>query len=274
MSKRPLRPDITYMSRRTKPIPRAAEVTQAEVVPASAPPPRASNDGLTLGQTTPPSSGSAAIGHVSLGGATLNLDSRGGAQPPRQRTTIQGTALTPRQSRPGAVSSRLFPAPNFSSVRDLSEENPVVRLNARQAGIGSLVVSGARSTTWEDVNLTTGAENAHGDTAGTAVITPGNRPLVAFHEGSAVIALRHIQQLRRAIFIAEATPLIVRTFGGAAAAITPRNSNAEKAILYISRVGELLELRAEYVADADDPIIWAEFGFRMTLPVNARPAHH
>jgi hypothetical protein len=150
----------------------------------------------------------------------------------------------------------------------------VVRLNSRQAGIGTLLISGAHSTAWEGTDLTTGAENLSGQKMGTTLFTRGNRPLVAFHEGSVAVTLRHLQHLRRAIFIAADAPLIVRLFDGAAAAVLPAKSNDEIAILYLSRIGELIELRAEYVADTNYEKIWANFGFRMTTPVNVHTAGH
>lgn len=146
------------------------------------------------------------------------------------------------------------------------------RLNSRQAGIGTLLISGASSTAWEGIDLTTGAEDFKGHKAGTTIHTRGNRPLVAFHEGSVAVTLRHVMHLRRAIFVAADAPLIVGLFDGTAAAVPPTNSDGEKAVLYLARVGELLELRAEYIADANDADIWAKFGFRMTTPLNVCPA--
>jgi hypothetical protein len=148
----------------------------------------------------------------------------------------------------------------------------VVRLNSRQAGIGTLLVSGAQSTAWQGTDLTTGAECLNGQEMGTTIFTRGNRPLVAFHEGSVAVALRHLQHLQRAIFIAAQAPLIVRLFDGAAVAVPPAKSRDEVAVLYLSRIAELIELRAEYVANADYERIWADFGFRMTTPVDIHPA--
>lgn len=150
----------------------------------------------------------------------------------------------------------------------------MARLNSRQAGIGTLLISGPRSTAWEGTDLTTGAESFSGQRAGTAVFTRGNRPLVAFHEGAVAVTLRHVQHLRRAIFVAADEPLIVRLFDGTAAAVPPPTSNGEIAVLHLSRIGELIELRAEYVANTNDEDIWATFGFRMTTPVNVHPAGH
>lgn len=156
----------------------------------------------------------------------------------------------------------------------MAEDAPVVRLNARQSGIGTLLVHGARSTAWEDIDQATGAENMHGETAGVASPTAGNRKLVAFHDGSAAIALRHVKRFRRAIFIAQDEPLVVSLFGGAALAVSPNTSDGKSAVLYISRIDNLLELRAEYVEAANDLAIWAAFGFTMTTPTHVQSGRH
>ena len=165
----------------------------------------------------------------------------------------------------------MFPAPAFGSVRQLDEANPVVRLDARQSAIGSLLVVGARSVTWEDTHRTTGARHTEGHRAGTPVITPGNRPLADMQDSSGIISLRHVRLLRRALFIAGETPLTIGVFDGAAAAVAPRNDDGLRTVLYVSRIGAVLELRAEYVpAVADDPTVWAMFGFTMTIPLDQR----
>lgn len=244
LNRRPPRPDISYISRRRKQTPTPATAAPA----ASAAAHRAISDY--------PSSGSPSFALTSS--PTLTLDRGNPMQP-----NVQGGAATPRERIDAA--SWLFPAPALRSLRHFSDEIRVARLDARQSGIGTLVVSGAQSVAWEDTNCTTGAENVHGAKAGSRVPTSGNRPLVAFHEGTAVITLRHIQQLRRAIFISGETPLTVEVYGGAAAVVLPRGS--EKAILYISRIGTLLELRVDYLAVSKAEDLWAQFGFRMTVPV-------
>lgn len=225
--------------------------------------------GLTLRRTSPAGATSAPADYVTGSPPSLNLDRRS-----TEQASLRGVTARSRPVIDDGVSSLLFPAPGFASGRHLSEESPVVRLNSRQAGIGTLLISGAHSAAWEGTDLTTGAENLNGQKMGTTVSTRGNRPLVAFHEGSVAVALRHVHQLRRAIFIAAEAPLVVRLFDEAAAAVLPPKSNGEKAVLYMSRIAELLELRAEYVADTNYEDIWAKFGFRMTTPVNIRPAGH
>ncbi len=113
----------------------------------------------------------------------------------------------------------------------------------------------------------TGAANRYGAHIGVPVTTPGKRMLVAFHEQSALVALRHVRKMRRAIFTAGHVPLTVRVFDGKSVAIVPANPRGDKAVLYVSRIGSVLELRVEYVAaQASDEAIWAEFGFTMSIP--------
>lgn len=169
------------------------------------------------------------------------------------------------------AAGRAFPAPAFGQLRQLGEAAPVARLNARQSAIGSLLVTGARSVAWEDARLTTGAHHIDGRMAGTRVSTPGNRPLVGIQDASGVVSLRHIRMLRRALFIAGETPLTIGVFDGAAAAVAPRDGRGLRTVLYASRIGTVVELRAEFVpADASDETVWSIFGFAMTLPVDQR----
>ena len=113
------------------------------------------------------------------GGLTLGAS-------PAPTPSAKASVLRSRSSGPlRPHRTRLFPAPGFGSVRELGEANPVVRLNARQSAVGSLLVTGVRSVAWEDQQLTTGAHHADGHKAGTAVITPGNRPLAGSRTGPA-----------------------------------------------------------------------------------------
>ena len=199
------------------------------------------------------------------GGLTL------GASPAPTPSTNATVASKPGPRPTPDASERLFPAPDFGSVRELGEANPVVRLNARQSAIGSLLVAGVRSVAWEDQQLTSGAHHADGHKAGTPVVTPGNRPLAGVQDGAAIVSLRHVRHLRRVLFVAGETPLTVGVFDGAAAAVAARNDAGLRSVLYVARVGAVLELRAEFVpADASDAAIWAIFGFTMTIPLDQR----
>ena len=148
----------------------------------------------------------------------------------------------------------------------------MVRLNARQSAIGSLLVAGARSVAWEDQQLHHGRPPRRRAQRRNAVITPGNRPLVGIQDSAGVVSLRHVRLLRRALFIAGETPLTVGVFDGAAAAVArPERCRACGPFCMSSRIGAVLELRAEFVpADASDAAMWAMFGFTMTIPLDQR----
>lgn len=240
------RPDITYLSRRRRP----------GTAPAAPGPGQTA--GARKDETTRPA--------PSTG---LNLERpRADSGGPRAAEMSAARNTHPAVNAPVLESALLFDAPRFTDTRQMTEDTPIVRLNARQSGIGTLLVHGARSVAWEDVDQVTGAESVHGETAGVASRTAGNRKLVAFHDGSAAVTLRHVKRLRRAIFIAQDQPLVVSLFGEAALAVAPTTADGKNAVLYISRIDGLLELRAEYIESAIDQTIWAAFGFTMTTPTH------
>jgi hypothetical protein len=174
-----------------------------------------------------------------------------------------GRSSTPA---PVAPESRLYPAPDFGSRPELSARNAVVRLSPRQSAIGSLFVTGTRGTAWEDAHRITGAQSVHREQIGTVVQTGGGRPLVGYVNRDAVVVLRHVRQLRRALFIAGAGPLMVQTFDGATTAVPGSLTEGRRTVLTLQRIGSILELRAESVpAEWDDGQIWREFGFTMTI---------
>jgi hypothetical protein len=167
--------------------------------------------------------------------------------------------------------ARLYPAPAFGTRAQLSARDAVVRLTPRQSAIGSLFVTGARGTAWEDANRITGAQSVHREQIGTAIQTAGGRPLVGYVNRDVVVVLRHVRQLRRALFIAAGGPLTVQTFDGAAAAIPGSLGEGRRTVLTLTRIGSVLELRAESVPDGwDDGQIWREFGFSMTIGLGRR----
>lgn len=281
------RADLVYLSRRRKGPAQVSPAASSPVAqspavqsPAAGSPvaqsPAAGSpapSGLTLGARTgtgpavPPAPSSPSVQSPAPSGLTL------GASPGAGRAAGAPTdaTSTARMSVPRAatVAERLFPAPAFGSLRQLSATAPVVRLNARQSAIGSMLVAGARSVAWEDNDRTTGAHHADGHHAGAAVTTPGNRPLAGIQDLSGVVPLRHVRLLRRALFIAGEAPLTIGVFDGAAAAVPARDEDGRRSVLYVSRIGPILELRAEFVpAEATDAAIWEIFGFTMTIPLD------
>ena len=246
----PVRTDIGYLRRRIKPTAQAAaERESAAAVPE---PRRAASVGLSL---APASAGTVSTGTATTGTASTATASTGAATPP--------AAVSP--------DSLPFAAPTIDDVRELGGTDPVLRLNARESAVGSLIVSGADVAVWEDTHRVTGSAGAAGDSAGTPVTTSGNRPLVGFDEADAIVSLRHVQQLRRALFIGRGPhPLGVQIFDGATVT-TARGDDSRMFILCLLRIGNLIELRAEPVdRTASDEAILSQFGFTLTPHVATR----
>jgi hypothetical protein len=260
-----VRSDVGYLRRRVKPQPAAAPAqAPAQAAPArdaparDAEPRRAPSAGLSLSPapgSSPPSTG---LSQHAPAAAAAGRPAPA-ATPLRQGRTPVSPELLP------------FPAPGINEVSQLGENEPVLRLNARQSAVGSLIISGADLAVWEDTSRVTGSATAAGDTAGTPVRTRGNRPLVGFDEADAIVSLRHVQELRRALFIARGPePLGVQLFTGATVTIAPGEHN-RMFILCLTRIGNLLELRAEPVDRNDsDAAILNQFGFSLTPYVATR----
>ncbi|WP_146073421.1 hypothetical protein [Cryobacterium sp. N22] len=255
-----VRADIGYLRRRVKPAapaataaPAAAERETAEAEPA---PRRAASAGLSL---APHPTGTASTGTASVSAGSTSTASPAG----RASVAAAPTAVSP--------DSLPFPAPTIDDVRELGGTEPVLRLNARESAVGSLIVSGADVAVWEDTDRVTGSAHASGDTAGTPVTTSGNRPLVGFDEADALVSLRHVRELRRALFVARGPHTLgVQVFDGATVT-TARGDDSRMFVLYLLRIGNLLELRAEPVdRTASDDTILKQFGFTLTPHVATR----
>ncbi|TFB98696.1 hypothetical protein E3O42_15125 [Cryobacterium adonitolivorans] len=241
----PVRTDIGYLRRRVRPAPAAESAALVSTAPENAAPEpeprRAASAGLSLAPATP-----------------------GPASP-------AGTAPVAAARPVVSPDSLPFPAPTIDDVRELGHSEPVLRLNARESAVGSLIVSGADVAVWEDADRVTGSANAAGDLAGTPVTTSGNRPLVGFDEADAVVSLRHVQELRRALFVARGPhPLGVQIFDGSTVT-TARGDDSRMFVLYLLRIGNLIELRAEPVdRTLSDDAILQQFGFTLTPHVVTR----
>lgn len=159
----------------------------------------------------------------------------------------------------------LFPAPGIEDVYELNFVDRVLRLSAVQSAIGTLVVSGSTAIAWENMRGVTGGQTVDGHKAGTPVTTAGNRALVGYHGREALVSLRHVREMRRAIFINRSTaPMGVQLFSGDTVALPPAAGGTQM-VLLVHRIGNVLELRAEPVPhDWPDVKIWQEFDFSMT----------
>lgn len=266
---RPERADLPYLRRRIKPT--AAQDVRHDPAPrteapgtptrglslarpsASSPPervapvPRAAPSGLLLGHT-----GSAAVR-----GAT-------GSPAPAAKSA----------PRPQVAPETLpFAAPSIDDVRELGDEHPVLRLNARESAIGTLIVTGAAFIIWEDRERVTGCQTPEGQPAGSLVTTSGNRPLVGFDRADALVSLRHVRELRRALFVPSGGELLgAQIFDGSTVTVAPGDETRTYA-LSLLRVENLLELRAEpFERSADAESLLQQFGYELTPTLTPRTA--
>ena len=270
----PTRTDVGYLRRRVRP---AAEPAPAAQAPASRPEPsapepaaRPASTGLSLGPAATPASAPASApssAGLSLGGPSAAGPTRASAAAPAPSGLSLGpTASAPRPASPAAPAGALpFPAPSIDEVRELGDDEPVLRLNPRESAIGSLIVTGASSAVWEDADRVTGAATSDGATTGSPVTTPGNRPLVGFDDSDVLVSLRHVGRLRRALFIARgAEPLGVQIFDGSTVTVAPGDEK-RMFVLSLLRIGSRVELRAEPVDRAvSDESIHRQFAFVLT----------
>lgn len=292
ISQRRKRPDLPFLTRRIRPedqLPASTPMPAPAVAPAPASMPQAplatpaaATPGLSLGgrpTTAPaPASPTSTASGTSVAGLSL------GNRPPAARPAPAGSPglslgappveaigrHAPPSVTPPAVPELLtpFPAPTATEVHELTEALPMVRLNARQSGIGSLSLIGTGTIAWESRTGMTGSASHHGTMLGRFIPTAGNRPLVELDAGRGLIALRHLAQLRRALFIcAPDTELSIALYDGLSVAL-PKPAPGRRNVLLLTRVGNLLELRSDPApADLDDAPIWGAFGFKMSVPL-------
>ncbi|GAA4366592.1 hypothetical protein [Paeniglutamicibacter cryotolerans] len=276
ISQRHKRPDLPFLTRRIRPedqrpasLPLAARATAPMAAPVAAPvsmppeivatpAPAAPAPGLSLGVRPPtaaaPASPPAGFPGLSLG--ALPVAAIGRHAPP-----VLPPPAVPDRAAP-------FPAPTAAEVHELTATLPMVRLNARQSAIGSLSLISRGTLVWESRTGITGSASSNGTMLGRYVPTAGNRPLVDLEAGRGLIALRHVAQLRRALFIcAPDTELSIALYDGLSFAL-PKPAPGRRNVLLLTRVGHLLELRSDPApSDLDDAPIWGAFGFKMSVPL-------
>ena len=251
MAERPTRTDLVFLRRRVKPqvavpdvpatpAPVSAPVSVAR--PAPAPEARASDPGRA-------SSG------LSLGGPRSST--------PSTASSASGVTGPPRPARPARPSRPApFPAPDVTDVRELSRDQPVVRLSPRRSAIGTLVVTGGVHAVWESTELVDGAAFSTGQRMGDVVTTSGNRPLVAFDGDEVLVALRHVRELRRALVVAgDGAWLQVELPGDRRLSVDPAEPG-ERVALAMLVVDGLLELRRVTLPDTlTPPLVHQRFGY-------------
>jgi hypothetical protein len=133
--------------------------------------------------------------------------------------------------------------PRLTANMVLDLDNPVVRLNARQSAIGSLIIEGANHFAWN-------AEGLHGTESITqedpSIPRYSNRKIVQFYKSSVVIGLMHFKKLRRVVIWGNTKDLVLKTYDGII--LTVRSNEGNNA-LYLSRIGNEIEIRCEAVED-------------------------
>lgn len=268
------RTDLPFLRRRIKPgHPQGAPNTAAAPVGASAPaaapgsPAASGSASLHLGraQASPAPANSA---HAAPTGARRPTGLVLGGAAPASSTDGRVQKLAAQREKAQNEDHEvqlLFPAPGIADLYELNLADRVLRLSALESSVGTLLVSGCSAVAWESVRRVTGGATVDGHKAGTPVMTAGNRELVGYHGRDALITLRHVRELRRAIFINRSSAAMgVRLFSGESIAVPPAVDGTQ-IVLLVHRIGNVLELRAEPVShDWPDIQIWAEFDFSMT----------
>lgn len=266
-----------YLRRRVRPV-RASAPTATAATPARPPTPPT--------VTPPVRADGGGVGGLSLSfGGQAAGPSHTAAAPSSPRTIPPATtraappAASTSATKPGRserVARRLaaraarvvpFPAPDPRDVRVLDAETPVVRIDRRRSAVGTLAISGCTSAVWETVDRLVGASTADGVHVGRQVMTTGNRPLVGFEDGQALVALRHVRQLRRALFTARGPErLVVALHDGTTVAVDPGSADT-MSILALSVIDGELELRVEpFPRASHDGEVFAAFGFTLSAP--------
>lgn len=113
----------------------------------------------------------------------------------------------PLQTPEPAPVRRLPAVPTAHGEVTLTDDAPVVRLNAYASGIGSLRIAGVQHAAWEATDLATGTI---GSTPGPP--RPGNRPLVELDGRGLIVGLRDVRALRRLVVTGQDTT--ITTFTG------------------------------------------------------------
>ena len=117
-------------------------------------------------------------------------------------------APAPAERAPRGPALLLVPPPGVTSAATLDADDPVVRLDALQSGIGALLIRGAEQVAWEDREERAGVVRSDGGVTGDDVPRHGNRSLLRPFEGDVLVTLRHVRALRRLLVDAPADTVV------------------------------------------------------------------
>lgn len=199
------------------------------------------------GSTTPSTGGGLTLGHST--GSTPTV------QPAKNHTTRSSLSLRPKMDADLPKHS----VPYFHDNTELSLDNPVVRLDFRQSGIGSLVIYGVQAFAWETKDMQGGLQVSLAENSSD--IDPpsfGNRPLAQFVGDEVVVGLRHAHKLRRMVLASQVSDLKLTMYDGSEIYMPSDGGNN---VMLISRIGHELEVRMEKV---DSLEIWEVFSIKLS----------
>ncbi len=216
--------DLVNRARTTPPAP--APTSRIDLVN------RARTGTPAAGPGSAPSRSAAPAGAVPSSGLTSLAPSVSGTREPAPPPPTRGAALL------------LQPPPGVTGIVTLDPEDPVVRLDALQSGIGALTVRGAERVAWEDMGERSGVVELTGPSTGDDVPRHGNRSLLRPLDGEVVVTLRHVRRLRRLLVDAPADSAVglAPWCDGVVRAADPEARLRISVVVVEGR----LEIRAEY----------------------------
>lgn len=191
-------------------------------------------------QTSPaPTTGGLSLRPATAG--TQESSKPAGVQSSHGRSTGSSLSLRPKMDADLPKHS----VPYFHNNLELSLDSPVIRLDFRQSGIGSLVIEGAQAFAWETADRQGGLQVIGGE--GSTDIKPpsvGNRPLAEFQDEDIVIGLRHADKIRRIVIASQTSDLKVRMYDGSEIFMPSDGGNN---VLLLTRIGHEIECRMEKI---------------------------
>jgi len=168
---------------------------------------------------------------------------------PKTSTSSEATSTSLFLAPPESENSFVLPEkPALESTTVLTNENPVVRLDARQSAIGSIQFDNADHFGWESGKL---SGMVYADDSNTNNMPSfSNRKLAEFYKGKLVLGLRHAKELRR-IIVGASSGVMKMTMPNGNTVVTDTEDGYK--VLHISRIGNILEIRMEILEEGGIP---------------------
>lgn len=210
--------------------------------------PAPTTGGLSMSR---PSNSTPSTGSLSLGPSTGSTPAQSGS-----KVSLRSSlSLRPKMDSELPKHS----VPYFHDNTELSLDSPVVRLDFRQSGIGSLVIYGAQAFAWETKDMQGGLQVSLSENSSD--IEPpsfGNRKLAEFVGDEVVVGLRHAHKLRRLVIASQVSDLKLTMYDGSEIYMPSDGGNN---VMLISRIGHELEVRMEKI---DSLELWEVFSIKLS----------